>query len=266
MTTISPSSQKSLLIAASTPAAIYTCVPAKLVGDDRLSAIDKGVYLCAMQLYSQKKKITITSLAKYCKLSAERVRQCIDHCLATGWCSYNEETNTLVFVLAADTPTEQPLTPEVRLSTKTQEAAHKEGAKKGVTIITVPPAVAAVRQVTKRYPQKALWDLVVERVGDDPDVPQLKQLYDEWIIRGYSPVSLKWLDRYNPESKEARVLKEASVWNTMMEAAKHSPDYHSREAYEAVKESFINTSEFSQAAAEAIARYEESSAFKQRFN
>jgi hypothetical protein len=55
------------------------------------------------------------------------------------------------------------------------------------------PALAAVLEIRGAYPPKDLWNLVIEKVGVNPDSAKLKECWLEWRTRGYSPVAYGWL-------------------------------------------------------------------------
>ena len=58
------------------------------------------------------------------------------------------------------------------------------------------PAILAFRKVVNRYPNKALFNKVIEVLGDKPDIPKIKTCYEEWLSRGYNANSINWLDWY----------------------------------------------------------------------
>lgn len=49
------------------------------------------------------------------------------------------------------------------------------------------PAMIAIRTVTKRYPPKPSWDLIIGELGDHPDTDKLQQVYAVWTASGYNP-------------------------------------------------------------------------------
>ena len=55
------------------------------------------------------------------------------------------------------------------------------------------PALVAIREVKGAYPTKDLWDLIIDKVGSHPDVPKLRQCWEAWRVRNYSPQNLGWL-------------------------------------------------------------------------
>ena len=57
-------------------------------------------------------------------------------------------------------------------------------------------AYSTFYSITKRRPNKELVDLVIDILGDNPDVERARACYVEWLSRGYNPMSLKWLDWY----------------------------------------------------------------------
>lgn len=133
----------------------------------------------------------------------------------------------------------------------------------------IPPAVAAVREVTRRFPNKIIWDMIVEKIGDNPDIERLTVLYKQWVAAGRNPVSIGWLDKYCPAipKEEGTPCHEAALWNSLMEAAKSLPPeiYGDRGHYDKVKRSFVENSANRKAAEDAIEAYENSREFEERF-
>ena len=44
----------------------------------------------------------------------------------------------------------------------------------------------------RKYPPLALFDRLIEILGDRPDGPKLRKCREEWVERGYNPASWKW--------------------------------------------------------------------------
>lgn len=61
---------------------------------------------------------------------------------------------------------------------------------------TGTPPIQAFRHVTGKYPVKALYDKVIEFIGESPDIPKLKNAYTSWLSRGYNPNATTWLEWY----------------------------------------------------------------------
>lgn len=59
-------------------------------------------------------------------------------------------------------------------------------------------AIQAVRFQIGRYPPKELWDRTIEVLGGSPDALLLKTCREEWIARGFNPVSWVWLLEWYP--------------------------------------------------------------------
>lgn len=63
------------------------------------------------------------------------------------------------------------------------------------------PAVLLFRATTKRYPNEANYQTVIDtilkmglRLGRDVTSDDLKPFYSEWVARGYNSMSIKWLE------------------------------------------------------------------------
>lgn len=57
----------------------------------------------------------------------------------------------------------------------------------------VPPAVAFVRNLTHRYPDKTLWPRIVQTLGEDFDEKRLTECYENWVSHGWNKMNLVWL-------------------------------------------------------------------------
>lgn len=55
------------------------------------------------------------------------------------------------------------------------------------------PQVDIYRQVTGKFPNKKVWDIVTARVGDRT-ADELLPIYKEYLANGGNPVSLRWLE------------------------------------------------------------------------
>ncbi len=53
------------------------------------------------------------------------------------------------------------------------------------------PAIQAMRLVTNRYPDKVVWNKLIEELGV-PDLDLLTRCYVEWVARGFKPTNLAW--------------------------------------------------------------------------
>ena len=57
----------------------------------------------------------------------------------------------------------------------------------------VPPAIAYVRHLTHRYPDKTLWPRIVKTLGEDFDQGRLTECYESWVSHGWNKMNLVWL-------------------------------------------------------------------------
>lgn len=104
-------------------------------------------------------------------------------------------------------PTLQSSSSSASLSTSTKEKKEKElRPAKARDERTDHPAIQAFYKVRGSYPLKAMWDFVIEALGDEPDVPRMRECWKAWGGHGYNPQDLVWvLDWYGngiPEHKK----------------------------------------------------------------
>jgi biotin operon repressor len=62
-------------------------------------------------------------------------------------------------------------------------AGKKSRSKSSSATESVPPVIAAIREITNRYPPKVQWPEIVEKCGDDFDPEFLRKCFSEWSKR-----------------------------------------------------------------------------------
>ncbi len=85
------------------------------------------------------------------------------------------------------------------------------------------PAILAYKHVARRMPSKAAYDMVIASLGEEPDIDLMTCCWNEWVARGYNPLSIKWVQdwytqggptgvmRLNPRSAPADTFDFASI-------------------------------------------------------
>lgn len=69
------------------------------------------------------------------------------------------------------------------------------------------PAIKAIRDITKRNPNKAIWDDLIDLLGDDPDIPRLVQCHKAWVTKGFKEINLAWVTEWYVEGIPGRKEK-----------------------------------------------------------
>lgn len=59
-----------------------------------------------------------------------------------------------------------------------------------------PPAIEMIRELTKRYPAKALWPDLIKVLGGFPLRDKLQRCFTAWIMRGYNPMNFSWVTEW----------------------------------------------------------------------
>lgn len=54
------------------------------------------------------------------------------------------------------------------------------------------PAIAALREITNRFPNKALYDELIAEIGEAPDIAKLRACYVAWVKRGFNEMNYAW--------------------------------------------------------------------------
>ena len=63
---------------------------------------------------------------------------------------------------------------------------------------TKHPAVACVKGITGRLPNRALYGEVIQTLGEHPDGKKAATCYQEWVKRGFNPNAMTWLTEWYP--------------------------------------------------------------------
>ena len=57
---------------------------------------------------------------------------------------------------------------------------------------TYHPSIQAIFRLTGRYPNKTMYDVVIETIGENPDQGKLKECWVEWRRRKFSAINYGW--------------------------------------------------------------------------
>lgn len=79
------------------------------------------------------------------------------------------------------------------VSTSSSEEKKEKRADKPPDPRAHHPAIEAVWKTRGKYPLKDLWDMVIETVGDEPDLERMKQCWLKWRGKGFSSENYGWL-------------------------------------------------------------------------
>lgn len=94
------------------------------------------------------------------------------------------------------------------------------------------PAIQAIRLVTNRFPDKGVWNKLIEELGV-PDLQRLSACYAEWVAVGFKPTNLAWAfewykngipEKQNGTNKQNQNGKATSV-DRIVATAKHISQY-----------------------------------------
>src|SRR5262249_48173339 len=69
-------------------------------------------------------------------------------------------------------------------------------------------AIHAFRSATNRFPKRETYDLVIEALGDTPDVDRLRACFAEWSARGFNPTNLAWCREWYPNGIPPNTIAE----------------------------------------------------------
>jgi Helix-turn-helix domain len=103
---------------------------------------------------------------------------------------------------------------KIRLNSLNNQTAYKEepakepAKRKARQVAVVPTAIAFIRQLTHRYPDKTLWNRIIKTLGENFDQEKLTQCYENWVSHGWNKMNLVWIfDWYVkgiPQNQNAR--------------------------------------------------------------
>ena len=107
--------------------------------------------------------------------------------------------STPVEIRSASVPTEAQQNSTLQssssssISTSSSENKDMRPAKKPQDDRVGHPAIQAIWKIRGKYPLKALWDSLIEIVGDEPDVGRMKKCWLNWIGKGFNSENYGWL-------------------------------------------------------------------------
>jgi hypothetical protein len=97
--------------------------------------------------------------------------------------------------------------PEIQTAYK-EEPAKEPAKRKARQQPVVPTAIAFIRQLIHRYPDKTLWPRITRTLGEDFDEAKLTECYENWVSHGWNKMNFVWLfDWYVkgiPQNQNAR--------------------------------------------------------------
>ena len=206
----------------------YTIISNDVLRDKRLSLKAKGLLITVLGL-PDSWDFSIQGISTILKEGRDSVTAAITELIEFGYCSRAEERDSdgkfigtdYTFyeapIIARVEPhtgnpfTDNPITENPTQVSKEEVSTHQEK-DTGVSDLKNPsskidhlpsadsrskhPAIVAVRDVIKRFPDKDLWDKIILRLGDTPDTAKLSKCWLEWKECGYNKASLKWIDWY----------------------------------------------------------------------
>lgn len=80
-----------------------------------------------------------------------------------------------------------------------KEPANRTSKGKARQPTVVPPAVAFIRHLTHRYPDKTLWPRIIKTLGEDFDEGRLTECYENWVSHGWNKMNFVWLFEWYPK-------------------------------------------------------------------
>jgi hypothetical protein len=142
------------------------------------------------------------------------------------------------------------------------------------------PAIRAIRSITARYPDKTIWPTLIQVVGEEPDLDRLRECYQRWRLKGYSPTNYSWVTEWYAQGSNGHVnvthspqkeLPPRLEYPLMMAVQQSFPvKYADRQLYEDAKRDWLehykkrDDKEY-RICLEEVTAYEASSIFRERF-
>lgn len=81
---------------------------------------------------------------------------------------------------------------EESLRESLREPAERQSPAPGSDDRKDHPAIRKIREVAKLFPPKPIWDRLIAALGDNPDSAKLRDCFETWVGRGYSPTNYDW--------------------------------------------------------------------------
>jgi hypothetical protein len=98
-----------------------------------------------------------------------------------------------------ESPTEKTTKREDAPAISPQNLPEKQNGRQAADERCHHPAIAGWRNVASRYPSKQNWDLIIQRLGEQPDLDRLQRVMTGWLGSGYRPDNvlgiLDWYDQ-----------------------------------------------------------------------
>ena len=93
----------------------------------------------------------------------------------------------------AETSTKQavPLTDSLILDSLIPDSEREPASPKPPA--KIHPAIQAIKTVSKITPNKAIWDDLIDAIGDEPDMDILRVCFKTWVAKGFKPKNMAWV-------------------------------------------------------------------------
>lgn len=72
------------------------------------------------------------------------------------------------------------------------EPSEEKRGPKPTDLRSQHPAIVAIREIAEIFPPKAIWDALIEALGDAPDGVKLLECWVAWRACGFKPVNYAW--------------------------------------------------------------------------
>ena len=136
----------------------------------------------------------------------------VSHSIDSAYCSPAEDSERFSTGEASLFSAEM-LTVEISTGFPQGKKGRKVAAKKlDSDSRAIHPAIVAIRDLTRKFPNKILWDGIIETIGDSPDIPKLTDCYREALKRGCNGNAWYWVDWYRDGVPEMLHGKPVRKW------------------------------------------------------
>lgn len=79
------------------------------------------------------------------------------------------------------------------------------------------PAIAAIREITGRFPNRVLYDQLIESLKENPNMDLARECYKSWLARGYNPNAVTaftdWYAQGGPPAPPGKRMDAAAARN-----------------------------------------------------
>ncbi|MFY9223229.1 MAG: helix-turn-helix domain-containing protein [Blastocatellia bacterium] len=129
---------------------------------------------------------------------------------------------------------------EEKESLKETSSKEKEAPNRNVSDNRAKhPAIAAVRAIVGRFPNKLLWDEIIDILGNSPDLEKLKRCATEWAKKTSNMGNMVWLFEWYKNGIPLSVYAANQIKETQSQQTKSEKPIRGKAAFDIAAQRFL---------------------------